>query len=83
MPGLMARFSHCAAAYSLSSGITEIVIFGGTSIYPANTDNFTADTTVLRFGECYICLCSLYNFIYNEMKYVKYCQGRIQEFCPQ
>ena len=51
MRGLNARFGHCAAAYSLSSGITEIVIFGGTTRYPANSGDFIADTTVLRFGE--------------------------------
>ena len=52
MPGIKARRGHCAAAYSLSPGITEIVIFGGTTRYPANICNFIADTTVLRFGEC-------------------------------
>ena len=52
MPGVKARYAHCAAAYSLSPGITEIVIFGGTTRHPANTDTFIADTTVLRFGEC-------------------------------
>ena len=52
MPGLRARCGYCAAAYSLSPGITEIVIFGGTTRYPAKTGDFIADTTVLRFGEC-------------------------------
>ena len=52
MPGIKARCGHCAAAYSLSPGITEIVIFGGATRYPANTGDFIADTTVLRFGEC-------------------------------
>ena len=51
-PGLKARYAHCAAAYSLSPAITEIVIFGGSTRRPANTDTFIADTTVLRFGEC-------------------------------
>ena len=52
MPGLKARYGHCAAAYSLSSGIAEIVIFGGTTTYPLNIGDVNADTTVLRFGEC-------------------------------
>ena len=53
VPGLKARCCHCAAAYSLSPGITEIVIFGGTATYPPNnTGDVLADTTVLRFGEC-------------------------------
>ena len=52
MPGLKARYCHCAAAYSLSPGITEIVIFGGTTRNPTKSGDFIADTTVLRFGEC-------------------------------
>ena len=52
MPGIKARYGHCTAAYSLSPGITEIVIFGGTNRSPANSGDFLADTTVLRFGEC-------------------------------
>ena len=52
MPGLKARCGHCAAVYSLSPGITEIVIFGGTTTYPPNIGDVIADTTVLRFGEC-------------------------------
>ena len=52
MPGLKARYGHCAAAYSLSPGITEVVIFGGTTTYPPKSGDFIADTTVLRFGEC-------------------------------
>ena len=83
MPALKARCYHCAAAYSLSPGISEIVIFGGVTRYPPSTDDLIADTTVLRFGECLICLYSLYNFIHNEMKCVNYCQGRFQDFSPQ
>ena len=52
VPGLKARCGHCAAAYNLSPGTTEIVIFGGSTTKPDNTDYFIADTTVLRFGEC-------------------------------
>ena len=52
MPGLEARCGHCAAPYSLSPKITEIVIFGGATRRPAKSGVFIADTTVLRFGEC-------------------------------
>ena len=52
MPGLQARYGHCAAAYSLSPGIIEIVIFGGATRCPPKTSDFIANTTVLRFGEC-------------------------------
>ena len=52
MPGLEARYAHCATPYSLSSGINEIVIFGGSTKYPTSTVDFLADTTVLKFGEC-------------------------------
>ena len=61
MPGLKARYAHCVAAYSLNPGITEIVIFGGTTRYPPKTGDLIADTTILRFRECKICLYSLYN----------------------
>ena len=59
VPGLKARYGHYAAAYILSPGITEIVIFGGTTTCPPNSDTFIANTTVLRFGECQNILCSL------------------------
>ena len=52
LPSVKARFGHCAAAYSLSPGITEIVIFGGSTRHPPKIGDFIADTTVLRFGEC-------------------------------
>ena len=52
MPGLKAKYAHCAAAYSLSPGIAEIVIFGGSTRYPTKSGDFIADTTVLRLGEC-------------------------------
>ena len=52
VPRLKARYGHCAAAYSLSPGITEIVIFGGNTTYPPKTVDILAGTTVLRFGEC-------------------------------
>ena len=52
MPSLKARYGHCAAAYILSPGIIEIVIFGGTTRNAPNIGGIIADTTVLRFGEC-------------------------------
>ena len=52
MPGLKARCGHCAAAYSLSPKITEIVIFGGATRRRVKSGDVIADTTVLRFGEC-------------------------------
>ena len=52
MPIFKARYGHCAAAYSLSPGITEIVIFGGSTRYSSSSDDDISDTTVLRFGEC-------------------------------
>ena len=51
VPNLQSRYGHCAAAFSLSPGITEVVLFGGTNCYPVNTKAYMADTTVLRFGE--------------------------------
>ena len=47
-PNLQPRHYHCAAAFSLSPGITEVVMFGGDS----TGGDAIADTTVLRFGEC-------------------------------
>ena len=49
---LQPRQGHCVAAFSLSPGITEVVIFGGNTSYPYDADNDIADTKVLRFGEC-------------------------------
>ena len=48
IPHLQPRCGHCVAAFSLSPGITEVVIFGGN----IQTNNDIADTKVLRFGEC-------------------------------
>ena len=53
MTNLQPRQGHCAAAISLSPGITEVVIFGGADRFPAQLINVMADTTVLRFGECF------------------------------
>ena len=52
IPSLQSRSGHCVAAFSLSPGITEVVIFGGSTSYPPTADNIFADTKVLRFGEC-------------------------------
>ena len=46
MPALQPRYGHCAGAYSLSLGLTEVMIFGG-----FDGDNLLADTLILRFGE--------------------------------
>ena len=53
---LQSRFWHCAAASTISSGVTEVVMFGGCPKWPKNykTDNDfkkLSMTTVLRFGE--------------------------------
>ena len=45
------RWGHSATAFTLSAGLVEIVLFGGTG--SDLTD--TANTTVLRFGECVSC----------------------------
>ena len=52
IPNLQPRYGHCVAAFSLSPGIIEVVIFGGNTGYPFDADNELADTKVLRFGEC-------------------------------
>ena len=48
---LQPRQGHCVAAFSLSPGITEVVIFGGNTVFPSNADTDIADAKVLRFGE--------------------------------
>ena len=54
-PSLQSRFGHCAAAITISPGVTEVVMFGGSPEWPKNkTDNDLKKlsmTTVLRFGE--------------------------------
>ena len=42
------RWGHSATAFTLSAGLVEVVLFGGTG--SDLTD--TANTTVLRFGKC-------------------------------
>ena len=48
VPTLQGRYSHSATAISLSPGLVEVILFGG---YYSNVE-ITANTTVLRFGEC-------------------------------
>ena len=53
---LQSRCYHSAAAFSLSSGLTEVTIFGGCPEWPSNLKSYSdvphmANTTVLRFGE--------------------------------
>ena len=56
VPSLQSRFMHCAAASTISPGVTEVVMFGGC---PEWSKNYKTDddykklsmTTVLRFGE--------------------------------
>ena len=52
VPNLQPRRAHCVAAFNLSLGTTEVVIFGGNTRFPIEDDNDIADTRVLRFGEC-------------------------------
>lgn len=54
---VQARCYHGAAACSLSSKVTEVVMFGGCPEWPTNYTedadiSHIASTTVLRFGEC-------------------------------
>ena len=45
VPTLQSRRSHSATAFSLSPGLTEVILFGGWS-----GQSLIAKTTVLRFG---------------------------------
>ena len=53
---LQSRRSHCAAAFTLSPGIAEVVLFGGSTTSVAKTSSFIAETTVLRFGKYIVCM---------------------------
>ena len=48
---LQSRCCQCAAAFTLSPGIAEVVLFGGCTALPAKIDTFIAETTVLGFGK--------------------------------
>ena len=45
VPTLKSRSGHSATAFSLSPGLTEVILFGGW-----NGQSYIAETTVLRFG---------------------------------
>ncbi len=51
MPSLQCRHAHVAAAFSHTPEMSEVVLFGGVSVFPPDPEAFVADTTVLRFGE--------------------------------
>ena len=51
VPTLKSRYYHSATAFSLSPGLTEVIIFGG-----FDDDEYLANTTVLRFGESTSCV---------------------------
>ena len=60
VPHLQTRCWHSATSFTLTSGLTEVVLFGGCTERPkdAKTDaDFPriADTTVLQFGESTSC----------------------------
>ena len=48
---LQSRTNHCAATFTLSPGITEVVLFGGSTAVPPTIGSIIAETTVLRFGK--------------------------------
>ena len=53
---LQSRYHHCAAAFTLSPGIAEVVLFGGSTAFPTTIETFIAETTVLRFGKYTVCM---------------------------
>ena len=53
---LQSRYHHCAAAFTLSPGIAEVVLFGGSTDYPITIETLIAETTVLRFGKYIVCM---------------------------
>ena len=53
---LQSRTNHCAATFTLSPGITEVVLFGGFTANPLKIGTITAETTVLRFGKSTVCM---------------------------
>ena len=56
---LQSRYVHCAAAFTLSPRIVEVVLFGGCTADPATIETFIAETTVLRFGKYIVCMTQL------------------------
>ena len=73
VPGVQARHSHGATAFSLGPGLMEITLFGGI----AESYEKIANTTVLRFGKyttstkiftaLHICL-ALHNYSWTCLK---------------
>ena len=53
---LQSRYCHCAAAFTLSPGIAEVVLFGGSNAILPRSSTFIAETTVLRFGKYTVCM---------------------------
>ena len=56
---LQSRKGHCAAAFTLSPGIAEVVLFGGCTTSPPTSETIIAETTVLRFGKYTVCMTRL------------------------
>ena len=52
IPSLRPWHGHCVAGFSLSPGITEVVVFGGNISSSGEANHDIDDTKVLRFGEC-------------------------------
>ena len=59
---LQCRRSHCVAVFSLSPGMTEIIIHSKTADCPTDNDE-TSETLILRFGKCKLLLYSVIKFI--------------------
>ena len=53
---LQSRTYHCAATFTLSPGITDVVLFGGCTAFPLKIETIIAQTTVLRFGKSTVCM---------------------------
>ena len=53
---LQSRYSHCAAAFTLSPGVAEVVLFGGSTTTPPKLETLIAETTLLRFGKYIVCM---------------------------
>ncbi len=56
---------HCAAAFVISSDLTEVVLFGGTD----KKSTELSDTTILRMGEFCNEDANLYYYLLLEIKY--------------
>ena len=53
---LQSRCFHCAAAFTLSPGIAEVVLFGGCTTSTPKIETLIAETTVLKFGKYTVCI---------------------------